>query len=224
MDARSLVKSLHPLEVRVLLRYGNPDAAASGDAQAPGADRLDAGKLAADLDYKEGHANQAFSWLSAKGLAAEDGREVRVVYELTPLGREFAEKGTPDERILRFLSEKGPAKLPEICAALGLEQKDVGSSFGQLSKEGALSMDGEKRALLNAEWFAASHGAADAAKPRIAIVRDLLAKAAAAELGILEEAALAAEEKAAMAGIAPPSSASSRKPPSPPRRRPRWPA
>jgi phenylalanyl-tRNA synthetase alpha chain len=202
MDARSLVKSLHPLEVRVLLRYGiSASGAAAGAASG---ERLDAAKLAADLDYKEGHANQAFSWLSAKSLAAEDGREARVVYELTPLGREFAEKGTPDERILRYLSEKGPAKLPEICAALGLEQKDVGSSFGMLSKEGALSMDGEKRAVLNAEWFAAAHGggAAKAPKPRIAVVRDLLAKAAAAELGILEESALAAEEKAAMAGIA----------------------
>src|SRR5208282_4780361 len=96
MDARSLVKSLHPLEVKVLLRYG------------PG-DRLDSKRLEAELGYKEGHSNQAFSWLSSKGLAAEDGREARTVYELTPLGRVFAEKGTPEERMLRFLSEKGPA-------------------------------------------------------------------------------------------------------------------
>jgi phenylalanyl-tRNA synthetase alpha chain len=188
MDARSLVKSLHPLEVKVLLRY-------------TGADRLDSGRLQAELDYKEGHSNQAFSWLSAKGLAAEDGREARVVYELTPLGREFSEKGTPDERILRFLSEKGPAKLPEICSALGLEQKDVGSSFGMLSKEGALTMDGEKRAVLDASWFEKAHAAAGP-KPRVALVRELLAKAAAAELGILEESSLSPEEKAAMLGIA----------------------
>jgi phenylalanyl-tRNA synthetase alpha chain len=187
MDARSLVKSLHPLEVKVLLRY-------------TGHDRLDASRLQAELDYKEGHSNQAFSWLSAKGLASEDGREARVVYELTPLGREFAEKGTPDERILRFLSEKGPAKLPEICAALGLEQKDVGSSFGLLSKEGALSMDGEKRAVLNAEWFEKAHAAVP--KTRIAVVRDLIAKAAKAESGILEESELDVQEKAAMLGIA----------------------
>jgi phenylalanyl-tRNA synthetase alpha chain len=121
MDARSLVKSLHPLEVKVLLRYGPSD-------------RLDGGRLEAELGYKEGHSNQAFSWLSAKGLAAEDGREARRVYELTPLGREFAKVGTPEERILRFLSEKGPAKLPEIVQALGLEQKDVGSAFGILSR------------------------------------------------------------------------------------------
>jgi phenylalanyl-tRNA synthetase alpha chain len=176
MDVRSLVKSLHPLEVKVLLRYGDRDAIASG------ADRLDSLKLEAELGYKEGHSNQAFSWLSAKGLAAEDGREARTVYELTALGREFAKAGTPDERILRFLAEKGPAKLPEICAGLGLEQKDVGSAFGLLSKEGALSMDAEKRAVLDKAWFAAAHAATagdasarGAAKPRIALVRDLIA-------------------------------------------------
>jgi phenylalanyl-tRNA synthetase alpha chain len=188
MDARSLVKSLHPLEVKVLLRYSS-------------ADRLDAGRLQAELDYKEGHSNQAFSWLSAKGLAAEDGREARTVYELTPLGHEFAQVGTPEERILRHLSEKGPARLPELAQALGLEQKDVGSAFGILSKEGALSMDGDKRAVLNASWSEAGH-ASGGTKPRIAIVRDLIAKAAAAADGILEESILDSSEKAAMGGIA----------------------
>jgi phenylalanyl-tRNA synthetase alpha chain len=194
MDPRSLVKSLHPLEVKVLLRYGSTD-------------RLDSSRLASELGYKEGHSNQAFSWLSAKGLAAEDGREARTVYELTALGREFAEKGSYDERILRFLDEKGPSKLPDICTALGLEQKDVGSAFGLLSKEGALSMDGDKRAVLNKAWFDALHAAAAAkpttvAKPRIAIVRDLVAKANSSDGGILEESTLSSEEKSAMAGIA----------------------
>ena len=188
MDARFLVKSLHPLEVKVLLRYG-PD------------DRLDSGRLEAELGYKEGHSNQAFSWLQAKGLAVEDGREARIVYELTPLGHAFAEKGTPEERMLRFLSEKGSARLPDIATALGLEQKDVGSAFGTLSKEGALSMDGDKRAVLSTVWFEASH-AAGASKPRIAIVRDLIARAAAAKDGILEEGGLSAPETAAMGGIA----------------------
>jgi len=177
MDVKSLVKTLHPLEVKVLLKYK------------PG-ERLDAARLQAELDYKEGHCNQAFSWLSAKGLCAELGRETRTVFELTPLGREFAEKGTPEERILRQLSAKGPATLPELVAALGLQQKDVGSAFGILSKEGVLAMDAEKRVA-----------AAGAASPRMAAIRGLLEKAASSG-GVLEEAALAAAEKAAMGGIA----------------------
>ena len=193
MDPRSLVKSLHPLEVKVLLRYDSSD-------------RLDSRRLEAELGYKEGHSNQTFSWLSAKGLVSEDGREVRTVYELTPLGRGFAEKGTYEQRILRFLKDKGPARLPDIAQALGLEQKDVGSAFGILSKEGALSMDDEKRAVISAEWFQAAHAprSADsaAARPRVAVARDLIAKAAAAPEGILEESALDEAERASMGGMA----------------------
>ena len=127
MDARSLVKSLHPLEVKILLRY------AAGD-------ELDAARLEAEPGYKEGQASQAFSWLVAKGLAIEAVRTTTLVYEITALGREAAEKGTAEERILAFLREKGGARLPEIAGALALEQKDVGSAFGILSKEGLVAM------------------------------------------------------------------------------------
>ena len=189
MDVKALVKTLHPLEVKVLLKYKPGEA-------------LDAARLQSELGYKEGHCNQAFSWLSAKGLCAETGRAARTVFELTLLGREYAEKGTPDERILRHLSEKGPASIPELVQALGLQQKDVGSAFGQLSKEGALSMDADKRAALDKAWFEAAHSRDAKDKPRIALVRDILARAAAAPDGILEESALSGAEKAAMGGIA----------------------
>jgi phenylalanyl-tRNA synthetase alpha chain len=82
---------------------------------------------------------------------------------------------------------------------LGLQQKDVGSAFGLLSKEGAVSMDAEKRAAVDAEWFAKAH--ASERKPRFALVRELLKKALESG-GSLEEAALGEAEKAAMAGIA----------------------
>ncbi|HUX38648.1 MAG TPA: phenylalanine--tRNA ligase subunit alpha [Rectinemataceae bacterium] len=187
MESAILAKSLHHLEVKVLRGYG------------PG-DDLDAGRLVRELGYKEGQANQAFSWLAAKGLAVETARLARTVYEITPLGRDFAEKGTPEERILRHLSEKGPAKLPEIVQALGLEQKDVGSAFGLLSKEGALAMDAEKRASVVPGWFEGQHGAG--AKPRLAVVQDLLRKAASRDDGLLDEGELSTAEKAAMSGIA----------------------
>ncbi len=187
MDIKSLVRTLHPLEIKVLGAY------------APG-EELSADRLAADLGYKEGQANQAFSWLSAKGLAEEAGRVSRTVYELTPQGLDWISEGTPEERILRHLTDKGPARLPEICAALGLEQKDVGSAFGLLSKEGALSMDAEKRAVADPGWFEKSH--APGKKPRIALVREVLERARSAEGGILEEAALSPEERSAVAGIA----------------------
>ncbi len=133
MDVQSIVKNLHPLEIRVLRAF------------APGAE-LTADKLEKELDYKPGHANQAFSWLGGKELVTEVKREAHTFFEVTELGRTFATTGTPDERILTLLKDKGPHTLPEIAAALGLEQKDVGSSFGTLSKEGAVKMDEAKKA------------------------------------------------------------------------------
>ncbi|MBU0926260.1 MAG: phenylalanine--tRNA ligase subunit alpha [Spirochaetes bacterium] len=179
MDPRSIVKSLHPLEIKVLLHY------------APG-DGLDSGRLAAELGYLEGHANQAQAWLTAKGLASETGRSSKSVFELTPLGRAWLESGTPEERMVAFLAKNGPSAMPAICQAIGMEQKDAGSAYGRLSKEGVLSMSPEKLVSI-----------ADASRSkRSAAMRALLSKAAAADSGILGESDLDASEAALMAEVA----------------------
>lgn len=178
MEPRSLLKGLHPLEIKVVLHY------------APG-DSLDAARLVRELGYVEGQANQAQAWLSAKGLAAETGRAGRTVYELTPLGRDWLEKGSPEERIVDFLRRGGPAAMADICKALGLEQKDAGSVFGRLSKEGILSMTPEK-------LVAAAAGGESA---RQATLRALLKKAQAAG-GALEDKDLSEAERSLMAEVA----------------------
>jgi len=55
MDISNIIKNLHPLETRVLLTFS-------------GKDELTAEKLVKELGYKEGHANQAFSWLTGKSV------------------------------------------------------------------------------------------------------------------------------------------------------------
>ena len=55
MDAVSIAKTLHPLEVRILLKYGRGS-------------EFDALAVRNDLGYREGQENQAFSWLAGKGL------------------------------------------------------------------------------------------------------------------------------------------------------------
>ncbi len=178
MDPRTLLKGLHPLEIKVLLRY------------APG-DALDTATLAADLGYVEGQSNQAQAWLGAKGLAAEAGRVARVAYELTPLGRSWLEAGSPEERFVAWLAANGPAAMPAICAALGMDQKDAGSAFGRLSREGAVGMtEGKLVALL------------DAGKSRrAAAVKALLSKADAAG-GVLDDGQLDGDARALMGEIA----------------------
>lgn len=133
MDISGTIKNLHPLEIKVLLKYTQKD-------------ELTSARLQKELDYKEGHANQAFSWLGGKELVKEVSRTPHTFFEITDLGRELSEKGTVEERAVAFLKDNGAKTLPEIAAGLGLEQKDIGSAFGQLSKEGILAMNAEKKA------------------------------------------------------------------------------
>ncbi len=174
MDQDTLVKSLHPLEVKVLLTFG------------PGVP-LTAGVLGEKLGYKVGQANQAFSWLCGKGLAHETGRTSKTVYEITELGKEQLAGGTPEENLLKAL-DKGPVAMAEAAQLLGLEQKDMGSAYGQLAKEGLVAMDETKRIVKKA-----------AESPRIKTLRTLLQKAAEADL---DESALTDDEKAVLSANA----------------------
>ena len=93
MDIQNVVKNLHPLETKVLLHYTQKD-------------ELTSERLQKELDYKEGHANQAFSWLGGKDLVSVVSRTPHTFYEITEIGREMAKTGTPEERIIAFVKEK----------------------------------------------------------------------------------------------------------------------
>ena len=179
MDVQSILKNLHPLEIKVLKNFKIGEG-------------LHARKLQEVLHYKEGHANQAFSWLKLKELVCEKSRKTSVIYELTELGKDYAQNGTPAERIIRLLKEAGPLKLPEIAQKLGLQNKEVGSSFGLLSKEGCAAMNDEKKAAYvkdpDGKYFLQ--------------VRKVLQRATEAPDFRIPESALTDDEKRFIAGIA----------------------
>jgi len=172
MDQPAAPRELHPLEVRVLLQYGQGDS-------------INQARLAADLGYNTGQVNQALSWLSAKGFVEETARASRVLYEITDFGRECMSKGTYEQRMVDLVAAQGALALPDIAKALGIEAKDVGSAFGGLSKDKVLAMDGEKRAAL-------APGGREALAPRQASLRSLLERAA---VGPLDNSYLPADEK-----------------------------
>ena len=178
MDISSIIKNLHPLETKVLLHYGLKD-------------ELTSAKLQAELGYKEGHANQAFSWLSGKELLAEIARTPHTYYELTDFGKKVQAEGFVEEKIVSLLQKEGAKSLPEIAAALNIENKDVGSAFGPLSKEGVLAMNEEKKAEATGKPL----------PDRITVAKSLVQKAAAAENATLDAANLSKEELEVMAGL-----------------------
>lgn len=162
------VKSLHPLEVKVLRNItGN----------------LTPAVIYEGLSFNTGQCNQVLSWLSQKGYIAENDKVQRIEFELTLLGEDYLKEGTPEERILGLLKERGAMTLPELAASLKMENRDVGSAFGLLSKEGFLEMDGDKRAL----------PIGDGISERMRIARTLLEKASASG-GKLEDSALSEDE------------------------------
>jgi phenylalanyl-tRNA synthetase alpha chain len=203
IDIQNTVKNLHPLEVRIILSYKKGD-------------ELTVEKVEKDLGFKGGNGNQALSWLAGKGIIAETSRRTDVFFELTDLGREWKEKGSPEERIIELVRIKAAdgkssvdgkstgLRLPDLAASLGLENKDVGSAFGSLSKLGVLALDGEKKVVvaMSADQLENGRPAKGEAAERFAAIRGLLDKAAAAEGGLLAEPSLSAPEKNAMGGIA----------------------
>ncbi|GHU78243.1 phenylalanine--tRNA ligase alpha subunit [Spirochaetia bacterium] len=201
IDIQSTVKNLHPLEVRIVLSYKKGD-------------ELTVEKVEKDLGFKPGNGNQALSWLAGKGIVAETSRRTDVFFELTDLGREWKEKGSPEERIIELVRIKATdgvstgLRLPDLAANLGLENKDVGSAFGSLSKLGVLALDSEKKVVvvMGADQLENGRPVKGEAAEHFALIRGLLNKAAEADggllAGLLAEASLSPAEKAAMGGIA----------------------
>lgn len=179
MNISNIIKNLHPLEIKVLLKYSDKD-------------ELTSEKLIKELDYKEGHANQAFSWLGGKELLKETGRVAHTYYEITDMGKALAKDGTVEERVVSLLKDSGAKTLPEIASALKIENKDIGSAFGQLAKDGILKMNAEKKA----EYTGAALPA------RIAVASELLKMAESSTNGQIDKKDLSKEQQDVIATLA----------------------
>jgi phenylalanyl-tRNA synthetase alpha chain len=179
MEVKSILKNLHPLEIKVLLNYSEKDV-------------LTSEKLQKELSYKEGHANQAFSWLCGKNLCEETNRVPHTYYEITETGKNFGENGTIDERVINFVKEKGATTLPEIASSLGIENKDIGSSFGLLSKENILKMNEEKKVVYTGNPL----------PNRITLVTSLIKKAISSQNNQLDKDDLSSDELTTISSLA----------------------
>ena len=169
------IKNLHPLEVKVLLNISDGPVTSE--------------RLMSELGFKLGQCNQAFSWLASKGLIEEKNRTLKIFYEITDFGRDFQKNGTHNERIFSLIKEKGAMTLPEITKELSLENRDTGTAFGQLSREGILAMDSDKKASLAGDDISGS----------MKTVRSILDKAVLS--GEIADSELTETEKTVITGI-----------------------
>jgi len=188
-DIKNIVKNLHPLEVQILLAYKKGD-------------ELTIEKVEKELKFKPGNGNQALSWLAGKGLVSETRREKAVYYEMTALGQEWKEKGSPEERIIEIIKSAKGLRLPDIAQSLKMENKDIGSAFGNLSKLGVLAMDSEKKVVFSVPLESLDDPAKNQAAAHFALLRGLFKKINTSEGGLLADALLNEEEKKIMSGLA----------------------
>jgi len=192
IDIKNVVKNLHPLEVRILLSYKKGD-------------ELTIEKVESELGFKPGNGNQALSWLAGKGLIGEIRRETAVYYELTGLGQEWKEKGSPEERMLALIKQKlndpDKPRLPDIAQALNMENKDIGSAFGSLSKSGVLAMDGEKKVIISLPLEYLDDPGKNPILAHFSLMHGLFKKVVMSS-GFLADTELNNEEKKIMSGIA----------------------
>jgi len=178
MDVISILKNLHPLEIKVLTNLKEHA-------------KLSTSLLIERLKFKEGHANQAFSWLNMKNLVKETSRIKHVFYELTDLGASYSKNGTPESRLITFLEKQKKIKLPDITTALGITFKEAGAAFSFLSKEGAVKMDEEKNVVFVCK----------VESKKLETIESLLNKVVKNEGHVLREDELTEEEKEVIASI-----------------------
>ena len=127
----SLIDSLHPLEIKVLLSMGpSPNGVVSQE------------ELAQDASLEPSQLSMAVEWLLAKGLISVKAETVTQVVSLTKVGEGFLETCSPIERVLSAARDAGQTgrrlTIQDIQPKEGLEPGDVSGAIGTLKKEGAL--------------------------------------------------------------------------------------
>jgi len=116
------LKTLHPLEIKILLKYKQDD-------------KISSNIVVNDLNFKEGQANQGISWLKAKSLLFDDFIKDISYFELINI-----ELFNIDKKINDYCLNKN-FSLEELKNNLNIEQKIIGSRVGFLLKYGLKKND-----------------------------------------------------------------------------------
>ncbi len=125
LELTKLLESLHPLEQKVLLCF-------TGGASLPAQDIL--GKSGLD----ESRLDMASGWLQTKGLLdAKEESSISFV-SLTETGKAYAEKGTPEMRIIGALREGKQFTVKDVIQSWGLDPTEVSSATGELKNKSVI--------------------------------------------------------------------------------------
>ncbi len=120
-DLIKLLESLHPLENKVLLGFGDSATLSAQDLL-----------KASGLD--ESRLDMAAGWLQPKGLLDVKDESITSSVSLTETGREYVEKGTPEIRIISALKEGKQFTVKDVIQSWGMDPTEVSSAIGALKE------------------------------------------------------------------------------------------
>ncbi|WP_024653520.1 phenylalanine--tRNA ligase subunit alpha [Borrelia persica] len=135
-----IARTLHPLEVKVILNYKEGD-------------EIFASRLSKDLYYNEGQSNKTIEWLLSHGILGETFRKLNVFYRLTEKGIDALSNGLIEEKIVALALQK-TVLVSNLSSELKVDVRDSGKAFGNLSREGVLSLGLDKEIIVRDLEFA----------------------------------------------------------------------
>ena len=132
VDTSSLIDSLHPLEIKVLLALRN----------APAREPLKVDQLEHAAGLEPSQLSMAVEWLLAKSLIQIASEKTTPIVSLTKTGAQYFEKYAPIERILSRVRKAGETgkrlTIQDLQSQEALEPTEVSGAVGTLKKEGAI--------------------------------------------------------------------------------------
>ncbi len=129
MNISSLIDSLHPLEIKVILAFESQTV-------------LTTEQLAAKTALEPSQLSMAIEWLLAKSLLVIEKETVTPVVSLTSIGEQYYARQSPIEGVLEAARNAAGTgqrlTIQDLQSKEGLDPSDVSKAVGRLKKEGVL--------------------------------------------------------------------------------------
>lgn len=127
MDLKETVKTLHPLETKILL-FINEELFTIND-------------MINKSGLNEGQIRSAVNWLISKEIIRQEDKIITKKYIISEIGKEWANKELIEIAIYQYIKEHPLSSINDIMQNLNYDKKDIGSAFGYLNKNSQIIRD-----------------------------------------------------------------------------------
>lgn len=127
MGAEELVNTLHPLEIKVLNQMSDTPHTIA--------------EISQSLGLTEAQTRSGINWLETKQLIEKSGKNIFKKIALTEKGRDYSHKELPELAIYNYITDNPDCQVNDLMSNLKVDKRDIGSAFGFLRKNKALTQD-----------------------------------------------------------------------------------